>query len=144
MINMARWQRMVYGLGEAALAGGLIWAFVRMLVLHACPVSIFNDLTLIVIGLVLITIPLYPMGPALYLRPWLRRTAAGYAWWVVALATLAYALSVRLSTPVGPDQWWVAALAPAMLYFMLALETQRREDLPPQAPPAPPQEGRDG
>jgi hypothetical protein len=144
VINMARWQRYMYGFGEALLFGGLLWGLYRMFVLRACPATVFNDTTLIVLGVILAVAPLHPFKPALYLRIGLRGTPLGLIWWLLALAGLGYCMYVRLSIPVPPDNWWFAGLVPAGLYFWLAIEAKRRTDPPPSAPPAPPQEGRDG
>ncbi len=131
MINMTRWQRIIYGLGEALLVGGLAWGLYRAFVLRACPATVYNDVTLVVLGVVFAVAPLHPFSPALYLRAGLRGTPLGLLWWLAALAGLAYSMYVRLSVPVPPDHWWFAGLVPAGLYFWFAVETKRREAAPP-------------
>ena len=140
MTQMARWQRTLYFLGEAVIVLGLIWRLYNIFITKACPTTVFNDLTVIVLGLAMITLAAHPFGQPAYLRPGLNAIPAlGIVFWLVSFAGVIYALVVRLSIPVSQDYWWLAALIPAALYFWFAIEVRTpAKSMPPaKAPPAP-------
>jgi hypothetical protein len=62
MKTMAPWQRAVYNLGEALMVAGILWGLYRAFILRSCPLGSFNDLTLIVAGLLLSILPLHPFA----------------------------------------------------------------------------------
>jgi hypothetical protein len=140
MNQLAPWQRTLYFLGEAVMVGGLLWGLYRVFIIRGCPVSTFNDITLIVLGLALSTLPLHPFGTRAYFTPVLRRNpAAAMLWWLLALTGLGYSLYVRFTTAVPMDLYWAYALVPAVLFFWFAIPSKLTDrPIPPAKAPSPP------
>lgn len=140
MMHLQPWQRILYFLGEAVMIAGLLWGMWRILILRGCPVSPFNDITVIVVGLALSTIPLHPFGAHGYLKPALRSApGAALLWWLLALIGIGYSLYLRFSSPVPAGFWWFFALVPAVLWFWLAIPSKLGDrPLPPTKAPPPP------
>lgn len=140
MNQLAPWQRTLYFLGEAVMVGGLLWGLYRVFIIRGCPMSTFNDITLIVLGLALSTVPLHPFGARAYFTPALQRApAAIILWWLLALIGLGYSLYVRFTTPVPFDLYWAFALVPAVLFFWFAIPSKLTDrPIPPAKAPPPP------
>ena len=141
MTYLAPWQRTLYFLGEVVMVAGLLWGLWRIIIVRGCPVTPFNDITLIVLGLAISTIPLHPFGSRAYMQPALRRApTAAVLWWLIALIGLGYSLFLRFSSPVPVGLWWFAALIPAVLYFWLAIPSKLSDQpIPATRAPTPPE-----
>ena len=140
MNTLQPWQRTLYFLGEAVMVGGLVWGLYRAFILRSCPSSVFNDITLIVIGLGVSTLPLHPFGNRSYFTPALRKLpVAALLWWLFALAGIGCSLYLRFQAPVPTGFWWFFAIVPAALYFWFAIPSRVTDrPLPPGRAPEPP------
>jgi len=141
MTHLAPWQRVTYFCGEALMIGGLLWALYLQFFLHACPIGLpglFQPFSLVIAGIAFDTLPLHPFGASQYLRPGLRRTAAGIIWWLLALAGVGFALYAVIAA-AAPPSWWLLALVPAFLWYWTAVRSRAdgQPQSPKQAPPAP-------
>lgn len=139
------WQRMLYFLGETVMVGGLLWGLYRAIVIRGCPISPLNDITLIVVGLAIATIPLHPFGQRRYIAPFLRNLpAAAVLWWVFALLGLGISLFLRFQLPVPVGYSWFFALVPAGLYFWFAIPSKLTDKPKPAVrAPEPPEKKND-
>jgi hypothetical protein len=123
MSGMRSWQRYLFFMGEVVLLIGIGWASVRFFYLRTCPTGPFNDVTLILSGLLISLVPIPPFkqgGRApVYISEWVARLGAlAIFWWVLALLGTIYALYSRLLLQPGSD--WVYGLVPAVLYLWFA------------------------
>ena len=138
MGQMAKWQKVLYFLGEAVLIGGLLWGLYYRFILGACPTGLLSYRTLIVLGLGLCVAPVHPLGNAPYLSAFLRRVwPLGPIAWVVSLLGVGYSLWHLSTNQAGP--WWFWALVPAGLYFWFGITTRSdpARQHPTKAPPPP-------
>jgi len=138
MNKLMPWQRVVYFFGETVMVGGLLWGLWIFFTSKGCPVSWFNHITLIVLGLLISVIPLHPFGQREYFSPWLRNVpVAAILWWLLAL--IGTGLSVyQLVTNIGPMTYMIfVPLVPAALFFWFAIPSKLSDKpLPPQRAPA--------
>jgi len=136
MSEMARWQKVVYYLGEALIIGGLLWGLYDRFVLGVCPINVFSFKTLIVLGLGVSVAPVHPFGKRQYMVPLLERSfALALLVWAVSLLGVAY--SIWNLAILQPGLLWAYALIPAALFFWFAVSTRtdKSRRYPKQAPP---------
>lgn len=145
MTQLAPWQRTLYFLGEVVMVAGLLWALYIQFITRACAVGlpgVFQPFTVVITGIALDTVPLHPFGAAIYLRPGLRRSAAGILWWALSLIGLGFALYSLITAVPGP--WWIAALVPAFLWYWGAVPSRTvGKPIPPAKAPPPPEGARE-